>query len=109
MNERTPVSAYKLLSSASIKQKLYVNFRRTPCSILGHQRFLVQRNRTEKGPTILNVFIMKLQNIIPASFSERPSRRLPETLQTASTYLLDTLQTTSRHLTATFQLPLQEP
>ena len=33
MNERTPVSAYRLLSSPSIKQKLYVNSRRTPCII----------------------------------------------------------------------------
>ena len=33
MNERTPVSAYRLVSSPSIKQKLYVNSRRTPCII----------------------------------------------------------------------------
>ena len=32
MNKRTPVSAYRLVSSPSIKQKLYVNSRRTPCN-----------------------------------------------------------------------------
>ena len=31
MNKRTPVSAYRLVSCPSIKQKLYVNSRRTPC------------------------------------------------------------------------------
>ena len=58
MNERTPVSAYRLLSSPSIKQKLYVNSRRTPCTFKMRGNNNVTLDRAKETISVNNTSIV---------------------------------------------------
>ena len=67
MNKRTPVSAYKMLSSPSIKRKRYVNSHRSPCMKFETKLFrgiLWSKNKISKTPSIFEIFQMCDQHLI---------------------------------------------
>ena len=69
MNERTPVSAYSLLSSPSIKQKLYVNSHQSPCILLfpSHYKLFkceIKIPKPLKLKVVVDYFFMKFSFLL---------------------------------------------